>query len=182
MSTFLVDNEAMNKFSRENTVWSFHRSRVYDEVLKKGLSLLEREKEYVLRMNELPDDVRRTDDPLYKKNEFEFKPMIQPNTLAITNSNVTAGSMVGITRRMQPPSVFFDDETDLDNYFEGASVSRIAGVTGSENSENAVQNVVPGQATFSRPQENHVRYFFRRNGAGAGQFGQSRIATSATSV
>jgi len=162
MSVFLVDNEAMNKFFRENTGWSFHRSRVYDEVSKMKLSLLDRETEYVRRMNQLPDDIRRTDDPLYKKSETPFTPFIHQATPSTPlhasftsfGTSPKIDTTFGVRRRMQPPSVLFEDETDLDNYYEGSSfVSNIA-----SNQESTFASAV---SSVSTTQENHVRYFFR---------------------
>ena len=141
MSAFCMDNEAMKTFELQNMEWCMHSRRVYNDISKMGItSLINREQEYVKRMEALPDRIRRKDDPDYEKYNKKSA--------------------------MKPPRVgFVEEETDLDNYYEGSSIQqRYEEYQPRENHVQVQQTQVPTQ--------NHVEYFFRRmvpirTGAGA---------------
>jgi len=106
MSAFTVDSKAMIEFHIKNRDYLTYSHIMYERVSKMGLGLLEREQEYYRLMMAMPDHLRRKDDPLYKH---------APTSAATSVKIPFMGTM-------RPPTVHFEDETDLDNYYEGSSV------------------------------------------------------------
>ena len=107
MSAFSFDSKAMLDFQLNNRDYLTYSHMMYERVSKMGLGLLEREQEYYRLMTSMPDHLRRKDDPLYKPAP-----------------SATATSVVKIPfmGKMRPPTVHFEEETDLDDYYEGSSV------------------------------------------------------------
>lgn len=120
MSAFTVDSKAMLDFQLNNRDYLTYSHMMYERISKMALGLLKREQEYYRLMTSMPDHLRRKDDPLYKP---------------VASATATAASVVKIPfmGMMRPPTVHFEEETDLDDYYEGSSVQ-------------------PGE------RENHVRY------------------------
>ena len=108
MSTFTVDSKAMIEFQIKNRDYLTYSNMMYERVSKMGLGLLEREQEYYRLMMEMPDHLRRKDDPSYK-----------PAPMSAATATSVKITFMGT---MRPPTVHFEDETDLDNYYEGSSV------------------------------------------------------------
>jgi hypothetical protein len=111
MSAFSFDSKAMLDFQLNNRDYLTYSHMMYERVSKMGskmgLGLLEREQEYYRLMTSMPDHLRRKDDPLYK-----------PAPAAAATSVVKIPFM----GTMRPPTVHFEEETDLDDYYEGSSV------------------------------------------------------------
>ena len=90
------DTKQMFECQLKNSEYYMYSRIAYEKIQKMGLSLLEREQEYLRMIDNMPHHLRKKDDPLYKP---------------------LSGTTVS---RMRPPVVTFDDETDLDNYYEGS--------------------------------------------------------------
>ena len=108
MSAFTVDSKAMLDFQLNNRESLTYSHMMYERVSKMGLGLLEREQEYYRLMTSMPDHLRRKDDPLYK-----------PAHTTTATASVVKIPFMGT---MRPPTVHFEEETDLDDYYEGSSV------------------------------------------------------------
>lgn len=104
MSAFTVDSKAMLDFQLNNRDYITYSHMMYERISKMGLGLLEREQEYYRLMTSMPDHLRRKDDPSYKP---------------APTASVVKIPFMGM---MRPPTVHFEEETDLDNYYEGSSV------------------------------------------------------------
>jgi hypothetical protein len=118
MSAFSVDSKAMIEFQLKHHEYIMYSRMIHERVSKMGLGLLEREQEYGRLMMSMPDHLRRKDDPLYKPYE-------QPQKISFHNPQTAFSAITA----MRPPVVTFEDEIDLEEYYEGSSVTSIRRLT-----------------------------------------------------